>query len=157
MTTRPDPWKGVRPRQLPGLARLIELTPDLFAHYADWPEREAVDMTEQDPAPTPTTPEQDPDPGVQPPGEDTADALRTDTAPEEGAVPEGWVVRWRVTGKDRMTDPWVEQEFPDQGEAAGWAGQRAFLLPREDGVQVRCALVQAQALAQAQEDGVPGA
>lgn len=30
-----DPLAGVRPRQLPGMARLMELTPELYAHYAD--------------------------------------------------------------------------------------------------------------------------
>jgi hypothetical protein len=33
-----DPLAGVVPHQIPGMARLLPLTPELWAHYADWPE-----------------------------------------------------------------------------------------------------------------------
>lgn len=33
LSTGPEPI--ARPRQLPGMARLMELTPELYAHYAD--------------------------------------------------------------------------------------------------------------------------
>ena len=41
---RPDPLEGVRPRQIPGGARLLELTPELLAHYGGQPEQKGAAM-----------------------------------------------------------------------------------------------------------------
>jgi hypothetical protein len=170
VTQRPDPFlEGVRPRQLPGMARLMPLTEELLAHYGDRT-AEAVDMAGKDRQrrPEPVAQAQDvadehavfqrqadePDPGVQPPNADEGAPLE-DLGEEGGAViladlipvdvPAGWAVQWRVTGKDRLADRWAEQEFGDRAEAVGWARGRGFLLPRADGVVVRCALVPAEA------------
>jgi hypothetical protein len=36
---------------------------------------------------------------------------------------------YRVTGKDRLSDAWVTEEFASRTEAETWAAQRAFVLP----------------------------
>ena len=36
--------------------------------------------------------------------------------------------KYRVTGKDRLSDNWTEQTFDTAEEAQDWADQRAFVL-----------------------------
>jgi hypothetical protein len=36
--------------------------------------------------------------------------------------------KYRVTGKDRLSDPYVSQDFDSAEEAQAWADQRAFVL-----------------------------
>ena len=36
--------------------------------------------------------------------------------------------KYRVTGKDRMSDQWTQQDFDTAEEAQEWADQRAFVL-----------------------------
>jgi hypothetical protein len=38
-------------------------------------------------------------------------------------------LKYRVTGKDRLSDSWTTEDFDDAGEAQAWADQRAFVLP----------------------------
>jgi hypothetical protein len=38
---------------------------------------------------------------------------------------------YRVTGKDRMSDPWITEDFTEKTEAEAWAARRAFLRPAD--------------------------
>ena len=42
-------------------------------------------------------------------------------------------VRFRVTGKDRLSDPWMVRLFDTPEEADAWLDQRAFVWPGPDG------------------------